>query len=293
MDARSSRRFIPFVLAALIGLVLGYAGEAYAKDGSAISIRKNASRGHAAPRDRGVSHDVRSRHSEARLEEDFDLSGGGQGPVEPVSGGDRGLRFSSVVRKPGRDGYSRGYRDLVSSGSRLTTRGSITTAQPLDHRRLHRSDDGRDARDRSFFGEEGEEPGLAFSGDGELFDDDGRSSFGEDGSDVFDESFGTGGGPKIIDVATARLDRRPVGPSGIEVLDAGGARIIRIAPNYGRAGSSKTGDDARTAGRIAGSDRQPWSSGWLRYCARTYDSFDPRLGTYVRSDGAVRFCDAE
>ncbi|SJZ94909.1 BA14K family protein [Consotaella salsifontis] len=39
-------------------------------------------------------------------------------------------------------------------------------------------------------------------------------------------------GPKIIDVETARLDRKPIGPSGIDVIEAGGARIIRIAPEY-------------------------------------------------------------
>ncbi|HTV70570.1 MAG TPA: BA14K family protein [Rhizobiaceae bacterium] len=35
---------------------------------------------------------------------------------------------------------------------------------------------------------------------------------------------------------------------------------------------------------------EPWSRDWYRYCARTYDSFDPATGTYVDYDGFERFC---
>lgn len=38
---------------------------------------------------------------------------------------------------------------------------------------------------------------------------------------------------RIIDVETARLDRKPIGPSGIAVHYVGSAKIIRIAPGYG------------------------------------------------------------
>ncbi len=41
-------------------------------------------------------------------------------------------------------------------------------------------------------------------------------------------------GPKIIDVETERLDRRPMPPSGIETIWRGGAKIIRIARDYRR-----------------------------------------------------------
>lgn len=40
--------------------------------------------------------------------------------------------------------------------------------------------------------------------------------------------------PKIIDVETARLDRRPMPSSGIETIWSGGAKIIRIAKDYRR-----------------------------------------------------------
>ncbi len=35
---------------------------------------------------------------------------------------------------------------------------------------------------------------------------------------------------------------------------------------------------------------QPWSSGWYRYCASRYRSFDPRSGTYLGYDGYRHFC---
>ncbi|WP_182085490.1 BA14K family protein [Aureimonas sp. ME7] len=47
-------------------------------------------------------------------------------------------------------------------------------------------------------------------------------------------------GPKIVDIASARLDRRPYGPDGLDVVELGPARIIRIAPDYrGLAGSDR------------------------------------------------------
>ncbi|MEF2073284.1 hypothetical protein [Consotaella aegiceratis] len=49
-----------------------------------------------------------------------------------------------------------------------------------------------------------------------------------------DETTYRGGGPKFIDVESERLDRRPIGPDGIDVMSVGGAKIIRIAPGYRR-----------------------------------------------------------
>ena len=95
-----------------------------------------------------------------------------------------------------------------------------------------------------------------------------------------------GGGPKIIDVATERLDRRPVGPSGIEVTYAGAAKIIRIAPGYRMATAAAAQEQS------AADSRQPWSEGWMRYCLMAEPTFDPKLGTVVGADGRVRFCDS-
>ena len=87
-------------------------------------------------------------------------------------------------------------------------------------------------------------------------------------------------GAKWIDVAADRLDRRPVGHDGIDVSYVGGSKIIRLASNYsGRRQRAKT-------------DLQPWSPAWLRHCTSAYRSFDPSLGTYVASNGTVRFCEA-
>ncbi|MBO0904543.1 hypothetical protein [Jiella sonneratiae] len=44
----------------------------------------------------------------------------------------------------------------------------------------------------------------------------------------------TAAGPKIIDVAAERLDRRALPPSGIETVWSGGAKIIRIGKDYRR-----------------------------------------------------------
>lgn len=95
---------------------------------------------------------------------------------------------------------------------------------------------------------------------------------------------------KIIDVETARLDRRPIGPSGIDIVYSGGSKIIRIAPGYGRPGRREPLGGTPVA---AAGDVQPWSSGWLKHCMSAYSSFDPELGTYVARGGKVRFCEVE
>lgn len=99
-------------------------------------------------------------------------------------------------------------------------------------------------------------------------------------------------GPKILNVETERLDRRPIGPTGLDVfVTDGGSKIIRIAPGYRMAGATSS---RRPAARVE--DRlglQPWSTEWLRFCQRTHASFDPDLGTYVTPGGGVRFCVAE
>jgi hypothetical protein len=95
--------------------------------------------------------------------------------------------------------------------------------------------------------------------------------------------------PKVIDVASERLDRRPIPPSGIEVINAGGPKIIRIAQDYDRT--------ATAAIKATDADRspamEPWSPAWLSWCSRNHRSFDADLGTYRGRDGASRFCTGE
>lgn len=106
-------------------------------------------------------------------------------------------------------------------------------------------------------------------------------------------------GPKIMNVETERLDRRPIGPSGLDtVITEGGSKIIRIAPGYRMAAADRRQPATERNGRAATPNDgslglQPWSTDWLRYCQRTQRSFDPDLGTYVTEGGQVRFCTAE
>ncbi|MCP3055369.1 BA14K family protein [Aurantimonas marianensis] len=95
-------------------------------------------------------------------------------------------------------------------------------------------------------------------------------------------------GPRIIDVASERLDRRPMPASGIDIIETGGAKIIRIAPDYDRhaaAASDRSVPPARKA--RAG---EPWTPQWLSACTRAHPSFDPNFGTYVDAAGNSRFC---
>ncbi|MEX6505732.1 BA14K family protein [Jiella sp. M17.18] len=88
-------------------------------------------------------------------------------------------------------------------------------------------------------------------------------------------------GPRIIDVATERLDRRPIPSSGIEVISRGGAKIIRIASGYDRANAAQADK---------GSKLVPWSQDWRDWCGNAYASFDPSRGTYTGADGSEHFC---
>lgn len=95
-------------------------------------------------------------------------------------------------------------------------------------------------------------------------------------------------GPRIIDVARERLDRQPIPASGIAIIQTGGSKIIRIAPNYDRhaaAGSDRSVPPVRKA--RAG---EPWTPEWLSACTRAHPSFDPNFGTYIDAAGNSRFC---
>ncbi|WP_102958871.1 hypothetical protein [Mangrovicella endophytica] len=94
------------------------------------------------------------------------------------------------------------------------------------------------------------------------------------------------GGVHIIDVAAERLDRRPIGLSGIDVINTGGARIIRIKPDY----SLRT---AAAEPRPSAGYLQPWSREWLRHCMDAHADFATDLGTFTDSDGRQRFCAAD
>ena len=93
-------------------------------------------------------------------------------------------------------------------------------------------------------------------------------------------------GPKIIDVARERLDRRAIPPSGIEVINAGGPKIIRIAQDYDRTTTASIGAAEQERAAVM----EPWSPAWLSWCSRNHPSFDADFGTYRDAAGRNRFC---
>ena len=134
---------------------------------------------------------------------------------------------------------------------------------------------------------------VAYGGSGTYEYDYDRSSgyggYGDGGSAAAAPRFPSG--PKIIDIETERLDRRPVGGNGIEVISKGGPKIIRIAPGYSRSGRREASAETKSQTPATGY-LQPWSEAWTRYCINTFASFNPELGTYLDTAGRSRFCTA-
>lgn len=95
-------------------------------------------------------------------------------------------------------------------------------------------------------------------------------------------------GPRIIDVARERLDRRPLPASGIDIIETGGSKIIRIAPNYDRHAAAELDRSARPARKARAGE--PWTREWLNACTRAHPSFDPNFGTYMDAAGNSLFC---
>ena len=70
--------------------------------------------------------------------------------------------------------------------------------------------------------------------------------------------------------------------------------------DYAYYGDDGSGDDVYDDGDYGddGYDQvtylyEPWTRDWYRYCARTYDTFDPHRGTYVDESGTEQFCVAD
>jgi len=95
-------------------------------------------------------------------------------------------------------------------------------------------------------------------------------------------------GPRIIDVARERLDRRPMPASGIDIIETGGSKIIRIAPNYDRHAAAELARSARPVRKARAGE--PWTREWLSACTRAHPSFDPNFGTYMDVTGKSLFC---
>lgn len=303
MDACPSRRLAPWLLAGLIGLVAGYSGDAYAADGIAVAGSRSIHEGHRS------REDVRAGSGGSAANRGF--SEGREARREafrrfPPAGAD-----ASIIVRPslGRhDRYDRRTRDKALQGGRsgFETHGSITVVRPRDPRAFSQAYGASGLYESSAYGPDfyGQDPDRnAFEWDDSveggiaLRGINGRSfstwDFGGDPVAAARPPAAASGWPKIIDVAAERLDRRPVAPGGIEVLNAGGAKIIRIAPDYHASSGRRTADAARDRPRPQADDRQPWSSGWLRYCTKAYYSFDPQLGTYVDRNNKVRFYTAD
>ncbi len=95
-------------------------------------------------------------------------------------------------------------------------------------------------------------------------------------------------GPRIIDVARERLDRRPMPASGIDIIETGGSKIIRIAPNFDRYAAAELDRSARPVRKARAGE--PWTREWLSACTRAYPNFDPNFGTYMDAAGNSLFC---
>ena len=115
--------------------------------------------------------------------------------VPPVIEPDRSVR-AAEARRPVRH-----WRDAPRPRMRFTTRGSMIIATVVDA-----ADQPRRAQ------------GVAYRQEGDV------GSFGFEADAE---------GPRIIDVESERLDRRPYPASGIDVIHRpGGPKIIRISPNF-------------------------------------------------------------
>ena len=180
-----------------------------------------------------------------------------------------------------RNRRDRGFRDIDRSDARFHPRGSFLY---ISH--------AVDAADRPYI------PALdaiAYGGSGTYDIDDFRRASGNGGG-YGDYSGGTGpasfpSNPRIIDIEAERLDKRPIGPSGIEVINAGGAKIIRIAPGYSSTGRRQA--SAAPTSQPGGAYLQPWSEAWMKHCIAAYPSFNPELGTYSDRAGKTRFCSTD
>lgn len=172
----------------------------------------------------------------------------------------------------------RGFRDLDRSGRRLREHRSFLYAvedvNPVDRPFIPSLDD------------------AAYGGSGTYDLGYGSSrSYGRGGyAAVEPASFPSE--PKIIHIDKERLDRRPIGPSGIEVISAGGAKIIRIAPGYSSTGRRVASAEPASP-KPASAYLQPWSEAWMRHCVEAHADFNPDLGTYRDRAGRVQFCIAE
>lgn len=298
MDPRSSRhrpsrRTTCLVLAALVGVLSGYVGEARAGDAAEFSARSGASRNWpAGDLDRTAGEHGHSRVLRSRGIERLD--GGGldaRRSYHRASDRRYGASVSAEIRKS--FNHRRGKRDFDGAVSRFETHGSITFVQPIDPFANGGVYPTFDDVGESFYGQNAAEGGIAFRGSTDYFqDEDFFSGDAEAERDGLEAEEFAASGPKIIDIATQRLDRRAVPPGGLEVVDAGGTKIIRLAPDYRRSAQDASAG-LQAENKAVRYDLQPWSGGWLRYCTKAYHSFDPELGTYVDRGGRVRFCSAD
>ncbi|WP_185983500.1 BA14K family protein [Aureimonas mangrovi] len=126
-------------------------------------------------------------------------------------------------------------------------------------------------------------------------------------------------GPKIIDVEAERLDRQPIGASGVSVEQRGTTKIIRLASGYGDMampnGRSHAERALTEAGPVfypdpdaepaaapgaarehaavpaaSGEEFEPWTDAWMQHCVERYETFDASLGTFTDDTGRRHFC---
>jgi len=200
-----------------------------------------------------------------------------------VSGGsrraDRDRSFRRGDDRRDRSATRRAYRDIERSGARFYRHGSFLYAghsvNPTDRPYIPALDD------------------VAYGGSGTYSLNSGASDNGGGGYWQEKPAARFPSEPKIINIEAERLDRRSIGPSGIEVIQNGGAKIIRIAPGYGESAERHASATRPAEPRATGRYLQPWSEAWMRHCIKAFPSFNPELGTYADARGTIRFCTAD
>lgn len=257
MAMRFSKIVVPLLLLTFSGALLGYVGEAAAIDRQSFDGHPvgDARPGYGAERSSGTERlgyaSERQRYGAETLRSSLRRSFRSGGYIDD---GSRFQKKGSFIRFDDRPGFG---RDRAA--------GFVSPFIV---------DDARSGIHPDF------SPSMVGSF---IYLDDSRRDDADTSGVVFESS------PKIIDVTRdSRLDallRRPASKEGVEVIYAGGTKIIRISS------VSADADAGQAESRRA--PLEPWSEGWRRYCTRTHSGFDSNRGTFTADNGTTRFCTGE
>lgn len=289
--ARSSHFAVIASLTAMFLATAPASGQTYLDGGGGSSSRPQSSEPTGGFLDGGGPLQPRRGVRNGQRRDGFLDDGGGVGRRPDIvvrSGGDREfLRDGGSIRTPADIVYSDEREEFLEDGGSVVVEPDIL----VDDRRLRR---GRGWREVAA-------PRTAQHSSGSFTVI--TSDLGDRGYGSTSQVSGTSANrmrtrAKIIDVESARLDRRPMPASSVEVIyKIGGPQIIRIAPGYGQRVAALATDSADGSRPTARAELEqveraaPWTREWLDRCTSEHESFDPDYGTYVDAKGQSQFCD--